>query len=85
MDFPWPILVAHRVLYAGIILSMAPSVWRMFLQPVIMFSDFPVTALALAVTLAGFLLSWLRGKALWALVLCDLLLISIAALYFWGR
>jgi hypothetical protein len=85
MDFPRPILIAHRVLYAGIILSMAPTIWRMFLQPVIMLSDFPVTALALAVTLAGFLFCWLNGRALWALLLCDALLISLAGLYFWGR
>jgi uncharacterized protein YjeT (DUF2065 family) len=77
--------MAHRVLYAGIILSMAPSIWRMVLQPVIMLSDFPATVVALTVMLAGFLLCWLSGKALWLLVLCDVLLILIVALYFWGR
>ena len=85
LEFPRPVLIAHRVLYAGIILYMAPSIWRMVLQPVIMLSDFPATVLALTVTLAGFLLCWLNGRALWALLLCDALLIPIAALYFWGR
>lgn len=85
MDFPRPLLIAHRVLYAGIILSMAPSIWRMFLQPVVMLSDFPATVVALTVMLAGFILCWLKGKVLWALLLCDALVIVIAALYFWGR
>lgn len=77
--------MAHRVLYAGIILYMAPSIWRMVLQPVIMLSDFPATVLALTVTLAGFVLCWLKGKGVWLLLLCDALLILVAALYFFGR
>lgn len=77
--------MAHRVLYAGIILYLAPSIWRMFLQPVIMLSDFPATVFALAVPLAGFLLCWLNGKALWLLLVCDALLILFAALYLWAR
>lgn len=85
LEFPRPVLIAHRVLYAGIILCMAPGIWRMVLQPVIMLSDFPATVLALTVTLAGFVLCWLSGKAHWLLLLCDAVLISIAALYFWGR
>jgi hypothetical protein len=64
---------------------MAPSIWRMVLQPVIMLSDFPATVVALTVTLAGFLLCWLKGWALGALLLCDALLFLIAALYFWGH
>ena len=85
LEFPWPVLMAHRVLYAGIILYVAPSIWRMFLQPVIMLSDFPATGLALTVTMAGFLLCWLNGRTLRLLLLCDALLILIAALYFSGR
>lgn len=85
LEFPRPVLWAHRLLYAGIIVGMAPSFWRMVLQPVIMLSDFPATALALTVTMAGFVLCWLKGKALWLLLLCDALLILIAALYFLGR
>lgn len=77
--------MAHRVLSAGIIVSMAPSIWRMILQPVIMLSDYPGTVVALSVTLAGFVLSWLKGKIVWLLLLWDALLILIAALYFWGR
>ena len=85
LDLPQPVLLAHRVVYAGIILYMAPSIWRLILQPVIMLSDFPATVVVLTVMLAGFLFCWLKGRALWALLLCDLLLISLAALYFWGR
>ena len=77
--------MAHRVLYAGIILFMAPSIWRMFLRPVIMLSDFPATVLALTVTLAGFIICWLQGRVLWALLLCDALLLALAGLYFWER
>ena len=77
--------MAHRVCYVGIIVFMAPSIWRMILQPVIMLSDYPATVVALTVTLAGFVLSWLKGKVVWLLLLCDALLILIAALYFWGR
>ena len=84
-EFPRPVLMAHRVLSAGIIVSMAPSIWRMILQPVIMLSDYPGTVVALSVTLAGFVLSWLKGKIVWLLLLWDALLILIAALYFWGR
>jgi hypothetical protein len=84
-EFPRPVLLAHRFLYAAIILFMARDFWRTFLQPVTMLSDFPATVLALIVTLAGFVFCWLKGRVLWLLLLCDGLLISIAALYFWGR
>lgn len=77
--------MAHRGVYSGIVLSMAPGIWRMFLQPVTMLSDFPATVLVLTVILAGFLFSWLNGVAPWLLLLCDALLILIGALYFLWR
>jgi uncharacterized protein YjeT (DUF2065 family) len=85
LEFPRPVLMAHRLLYAGIVLSMAPSIWRTFVQPVTMLSDFPATVFTLTVIVAGFLFCWLKGGTLWLLLLCDGLLILIAALYFWGR
>lgn len=85
VEFPRRVLMAHRLFYAGIILYMAPSIWRMFLRPVTMLSDFPITVLALTLTLVGFLLCWLNGKAVWLLLPCDALLILIAVLCIFGR
>jgi len=85
LEFPRRVLIAHRLFYAGIILSMAPNIWRMFLRPVTMLSDSPATVLALTVTLVGFLLCWVKSKAVWLLLPCDALLILITVLYIFGR
>jgi len=85
MEFPRSILLAHRFLFAAVILYNAPSIWRMFLRPVTMLSDFPATVFASTLILAGFLLCWLNSKAVWLVLACDALLIPFAALYFWGR
>jgi uncharacterized protein YjeT (DUF2065 family) len=85
VGFPQSVLLAHRLLFAGLILYMAPTIWRMFLRPVTMLSDFPATVFASTLILAGFLLCWLKGKAVWLLLACDALLILLAGLYFTGR
>ncbi|HYJ03817.1 MAG TPA: hypothetical protein VEX43_01700 [Chthoniobacterales bacterium] len=64
---------------------MAPTIWRMFLRPVTMLSDFPATVFVSTLILAGFLLCWLNGKAVSLLLVCDALLILFAGLYFVGR
>jgi hypothetical protein len=85
MEFPRPVLWAHRLFFAGAILYMAPSIWRMFSQPVTMLSDYPATVFASTLILAGFVFCWLPERARWLLLLCDGLLILIAARYFFGR
>jgi hypothetical protein len=85
MEFPRPVLMAHRLFYGGIILYMAPSIWRMFLRPVTMLTDFPATGLASTVILVAFLSCWLNGKASWLILPCDALLILSAVSYFFAR
>ena len=82
--FPHSLVLAHRLLFAGLICYMAPTIWRMFLRPVTMLSDFPAQLFASTLILAGFLLCWLRGKAVWLLLACDALLVVFAGLYLFG-
>lgn len=83
-EFPWRILRAHRLFYTAIILYMSPNIWRTFLRPVTMLSDFPLTVLALTVILIAFVLCWLNGKAVWLLLPCDAILILMVVFYFFG-
>ena len=80
---PRPVILAHRFSFAAFLLYMTPALWRLFSRPVTMLSDFPITAFALVLAVAGLLLSWLNGfKANCLLLLCDALLIVLAVLYF---
>ena len=85
VEFPPSVLRAHRLIYCAIIFYTSPNIWRMFLRPVTMLSDFPVTVLALTVILIAFPLCWLSGKAVWLLLPCDAILMLMAVFYFFGR
>lgn len=82
-EFPRPVLLAHRLLFAAFLLYMASALWQLLLRPVTMLSDFPATVFALVLAVAGLFLAWVNGfKANCLLLLCDALLIVLAVLYF---
>lgn len=82
-EFPRPVLVAHRLLFAAFLIYMASTLWSLLLRPVTMLSDFPITVFALVLALFGLLLTWVNGfNANRLLLVCDALLIMLAVLYF---